>query len=450
MKIILRKNSSWFLPFFFSCICCAIIPSVFAQTISKKLSLKDAIELSLKNSHQLHASHARILQASARLEQSKENQLPDASVSASYLRLGNPNIALNTGKPSGGSDSSTTKLPSAHQAMYGIANVSLPIFAGGKIKYGIESARFLQNAAVLDAANDSQSVVLNTIDAYANLYKANATVDVVKKNLAQSTYRDSVLLRLENNGLLARNDRLKAQLQTSNIELSLLDAENNSRIAMLNMNLMLGLPEKTALLTDSTSFQLPEAIIPLADMEQLIFTNRKDLLAMNERENAAHTAISIARGNYYPSIALTAGYIAAYVPKVLTITNAINAGIGVKYNLSSLWKTKSKISEATARLNELKANEASMQDAIRLQLNKSFENFLLQKKKISVYQGAVLQAEENYRISKNKFDNQLLNTTDLLDANVLLLQSEINLAVAKADLYLSYATVLQSAGILLK
>jgi len=65
-----------------------------------------------------------------------------------------------------------------------------------------------------------------------------------------------------------------------------------------------------------------------------------------------------------------------------------------------------------------------------------------------VYKKAVLQATENYRITKNKFDNNLVNTTDLLDANVALLQSNINLAVAKADVLLAYNRLLETAGLL--
>ena len=73
---------------------------------------------------------------------------------------------------------------------------------------------------------------------------------------------------------------------------------------------------------------------------------------------------------------------------------------------------------------------------------------MLSQKKTEVYKKAVIQAEENYRITKNKYDNALVNTTDLLDANVLLLQSKINLAVAKADVYLAYNKLLQTTGTL--
>jgi outer membrane protein TolC len=85
---------------------------------------------------------------------------------------------------------------------------------------------------------------------------------------------------------------------------------------------------------------------------------------------------------------------------------------------------------------------------VRLQVNRDFENVLLSQKKTEVYKKAVIQAEENYRITKNKYDNALVNTTELLDANVALLQSKINLAVAKADVLLAYSKLLETTGIL--
>ena len=106
----------------------------------------------------------------------------------------------------------------------------------------------------LDAENNREAVVLNAVNAYINLYKASVTVKVVKENFSQSKQQDSVFSRLEQNGLLARNDLLKSELHTSNVELSLLDAQSNLKTAMVNMNLMIGYPGIHFLETDSTGF----------------------------------------------------------------------------------------------------------------------------------------------------------------------------------------------------
>ncbi|MGH2563895.1 MAG: TolC family protein, partial [Ginsengibacter sp.] len=215
-----------------------------------------------------------------------------------------------------------------------------------------------------------------------------------------------------------------------------------------NMNLMLGLPEQTVLIIDSSSFEKNISIKNLEDYEQLALQNRKDILALAFRKKAATAGISVAKAEMYPSIALTGGYVAADIPHLVTITNAITFGVGIKYNLSSLWKSKATIVQAQAREKEITANQQQLDDAVRLHVNQDYENFLLSRKKIDVYQKAVLQSTENYRITKNKYDNNLVNTTDLLDANVALLQSKINLAVAKADVLLAYNKLLETAGII--
>ena len=414
----------------------------------KSLSLTETIEMSLKNSPVLKASSERNVQAAARVRQALDNKLPDINVSGSYLYLANPTISTKT-KALQGTDSAgnKTEIPHVNQAMYGILNLSLPIYAGGKIRYGIESAKFLEKAASLDVEKDRESIILNTINAYVNLYKANVTVDVIKDNLAQSKHQDSVFSRLEENGLLARNDLLKSELQTSNIELTLMDAENNLKIANVNMDLMIGLPETTVIQTDVTEFDKQFSEKTIDEYEQLALQNRKDVLALSFRRKAATSGIAIAKAEQYPTLALTGGYVAANIPHLLTITNAVNIGIGIQYNLS-FWKSKAQIAEAKSKEKELIANEAQLVDGIRLHINQDFENYLLSKRKIDVYKKAVVQAEENYRITKNKYDNALVNTSDLLEANVSVLQSKINLAVAKADVLLAYSKLMETSGII--
>ena len=414
----------------------------------KHLSLQEAIDLSIKNSKQLKASQARIDEATAAVKEAKDNKLPNVAISGSYLRIPNPTVSLKTKIFGGGADSTGGGTPSINQALYGIASVSLPLYSGGRIRYGIESAKYLQEAVTLDAENDKEAVILNTINAYANLYKASVTVNVVKENLRQSLQRDSVLSRLEQNGLLARNDLLKAQLQSSNIELSVLDAENNRKIATVNMNLMLGVPEQTELITDSASFEKNISLKNLEEYEQLALQSRKDILALSFRKKAATIGIAAIKAEMYPSVALTGGYIAADIPHFITITNAVNVGVGVKYDIGSLWKTKAKIVQAQAREREISADQAQLDDAVRLQVTRDYENYLLSTRKTEVYEKAVVQSRENYRITKNKYDNNLVNTTDLLDANVSLLESEINLAVAKADVLLAYDKLLETAGLI--
>lgn len=413
----------------------------------RPLGLQEAIDLSIHNSHQLQNSQAKIEEATGALRDAVERRLPDAKISGSYMRLNNADITMKTKSDNGGSGGNTGEAPKVSQAMYGILNLSLPIYSGGRIRYGIESSRYLAEAAKLDADNEKEEVIQNTIEAYINLYKAKAAVDLVKDNLMQAQQRVKDFSNLEKNGLLARNELLKAELQASNTELTLLDVQNNWQLANVNMNLLLGLPEQTELVPDSAVIDQKQDLKPLDEYVQSAITNRKDIASLGLQKKAAETGVKSVKGEMYPSLALTGGYIAADVPKVLSVTNAVNIGVGVSYNIASLWKTKAKVQQAEARAKQLTATQSLVNDQVRLQVNKNYLDLLSNQKKIQVYAKAIEQAEENYRITKNKYDNSLATTTDLLDADVAQLQARLNYVFAKADAVVAYNRLLQTAAV---
>ena len=412
----------------------------------RPITLNEAIDLGIKNSKQLKNSQAKIEEATAALKEALNNQLPDAKLSASYLWLSSANVdmKLKSNNPSGGGGVT----PTISKAGYAIANASLPVFAGGRIRYGIEASRFLEEATRLDADNNREEVIQNTIEAFVNLYKAKSSVSLVQENLAEAQQRVKDFSNLEKNGLLARNDLLSAQLQASNFELGLLDAENNWKLANVSMNILLGLPENLELVPDSSMIDQNFAVKTLDEYLQTAFNNRKDLAAIDLRKKASESGIKSAKGDYYPSLAVTGGYIAADIPEVISITNALNIGIGVSYNIGSLWKTKAKVQQAEARAKQAAIGESQLNDNIRLDVNHAYLNFFSSQKKIEVYEKAVEQAIENYRIVKNKYNNSLATTTDLLDANTKQLLERMNLIFAKADEVVAFNKLLQSAGLL--
>ena len=358
----------------------------------KTLSLNEAIDLGIKNSKQLKNSDAKIEEATAALKEAVEKKLPDAKISGSYLRLNSANFDLKTKSNNSGGGTGTSEAPNISQAAYGILNIYLPVYSGGKIKYGIQSSEFLEKAARLDAQDDKDEVIQNTIEAFANLFKAGTAVKLVKENLLQSQQRTNDLTNMEKNGLLARNDLLKAELQSSNTELSLLDAENNWQLANVNMNLMLGLPTSTELVLDTAGVERKDDSRVLDDYLQAAFSNRKDIAAVDYRKKAAETGVKTSKAELYPSLGLTGGYIAADVPHVFSVTNAVNLGVGVSYNIGSLWKNKSKVQQTEAKVKQLVIAESMMYDNIRLQVNKSYLSLVSFRKKIEVYAKAVIQA----------------------------------------------------------
>lgn len=444
----LVNNRTRLLAFLFSAL---TVQPLLAQT-TRPLSLQEAIQLGLAHSKQLKVADARIREAAGMVSEARLRQYPDLKVSGAYMRVNQPDIDLKValGSPQQGSGEEQAAIPAINQLSYAMANLSLPLFAGMKIRSGIESAQYLKKAIELDGVKEQDEVIQNTIAAYYNLYKAQAATQLMEENLRQAQQRVQDFENLEKNGLLARNDLLKARLQESNVALALLDAENNRKIANFNINLMLGISEPTLLDLDKADLNQMPSIGSMEEWEQLALTHRADYKALQQRQEASRIGVKAAKGDYYPSLALTGGYVAAYIPDFLTVTNAVNVGVGVSYNLASLYKTGAKVKQAQAAQEQLYWSAQQTNDVIRMQVHQAYQNYLQQNRKIEVYQKAVEQAHENYRITKNKYDNALATTTDLLDADVAQLQASINYEYAKADALVAYNRLYETAGLLEK
>ena len=425
----------------------AFCTQAFAQE-HKAISLSSAVDLSITNSKYLQKNAAQIEAATAAVTEAKQRKLPNASVSGSYLKLSAANVDLKVknNNPSG----PPTAIPKVSTAMYGTLNLSLPIYTGGKLKFGIISAELLEKASRLDLENQKEAVINNTIEAYANLFKAAQTVSIVKDNLAQSRQREKEFSDLEKNGLLARNDLLKAQLQSSNLDLALLDAENNLQLAQLNMDILLGLPTDTQLAIDSIGLSFNASAMTIQDYLQAATVNRNDLAANKLRIDAADIAVKSTKAELLPNLSLTGGYIAADIPKVLTVTNAINVGVGVSYNIASLWKNKAKVQQAESQAKQISIQNSIIDDQVTLAVSKNYFDLVSAQKKIQVLQTATEQAKENYRIVNNKYTNSLATLSDLLEADVSNLQANLNYLFAKVDGFVAYNHLLQSAGLLSK
>lgn len=409
----------------------------------RMLTLDEAVQLGIQNSKNLKIDAAKIEEATADLLEAKNRQLPELKVSGSYMYLPlKPNINIKLPGVSGDSG------PEVHQVAYGSANLSVPIYSGGRIKYGIESAKYLVEASKLNTENDKVAIAYNVAQAYNNLFKANQSIKVLEENLSASQKRDETFLKMENNGLIARNDRLKANLQTSNIELQLLEAKNNYNIANINMDLLLGIPETTEIEVDENYIEEGEDIKTVDYYIKTARENRKDLQSLNKQRQAAALGTKAAKAENLPSIAFTGGYVAADIPKFLTIYNAVNVGVGISYNLSNLWKENSSLKQSKAREMQLSATNELLNDNIKLDVNREYQNTDYSKKRIAVFEKSAEQANENYRITKNKYDNGLATMTELLDADAAQIAANVGVINAKADAALAYRKLLQTTGTL--
>lgn len=412
----------------------------------KPLTLNDAISLAVTQSNEAGLADTKAQTSKYELETVKNNRYPSLKISGQYQRLTEANI--NSKISMGGSEPAeggATSSPKVNQLILGQASLFMPLFSGFKLKNSVKASENRYQAELLNAKNTKEQLAMNTIILYVNLYKAQQSVKLIQENLKSSQQRVKDFTAMEENGLIARNDLLKSQLQSSNVELSLEDAKKN--VATINYQLvnLLKLPEGTQILPDEAVFSklgFSEATLNESDA----LSSRSDLGALQWMQKASEANIKAAEGNYYPSVALLGGYVAFDLKNVLEVNNAINFGVGVSYDLSSIFKNGKDVKLAKSQASETKQSADILTDRIKVEVHDAQENYALSLKQYKVYQEAVVQASENFRIVKDKYDNGLSDTNDLLEADVQELQAKLNEAFSKADIAQSYYELLNVSG----
>ncbi len=400
----------------------------------KIMSLKEAVSLVVTNSNEAVLANTKVATSKLELETMKNNQYPTVKVSGQYLRLTSANINSNLGGSGTGLDVS--------QLLLGQANVSMPIFSGFKLKNSIAASQNLYQAQSFAASHTKEELALEVVELFATLYKSNEMVKLLKENIKSAQQRTKDFSAIVDNGLLARNDLLKTQLQESNLELSLATAIKNVNVVNYQLATLLRLPENTIIDIDIETVKSDMA------KNQLLTSNalRNDLEALSFQQKATEAGIKIAKAGYYPSLSLTGGYIALDLKNVISVSNAMNFGVGFNYDLSSIFKNGKEVKLAKSKAEQSKQMIAILSDKIKEETQQAQENYTLSLKQNKVYALAEEQSTENYRIIKDKYDNSLANTNDLLEADVQQLQSKINLALCQADIALKYYQLQFASG----
>lgn len=420
------------------------LPGLRAQS-THALSLEDAVKLGLDNSKQLKQSKNKIDEAITKLNQAKDAQLPSAKVGFQYL-----NAFMLTQTWNSGFTQNPLQFPFYLPAYIGTASVSEPIFAGNSLRYAKKSADLMIQMSKLDAEKDKDDVIYLVIESYVNINKIIQSQKVVAQNMEDVDGKLTEIIKYEAQGLATKNDVLRYQLQKSQIQLNQIELENNRKIAVYNLDIVLGLPDTTDLDLTDAPYKLSETPV-FSDLISQADSGRKEILDYGYQDKVADINIKTIQGQRLPTLAATGGayYInptKRLIPEDNTALVPLTLGLALNWDLGSLWTNRNKVRQAEVQKRELQTDKDIALDDIHKEVHRTFIEYQQALQQIKVLEVAVEQAEENERVTEAKFKNNLVSTTDRIDAQTLLYQSRVNLELAKSDATIAYYTMLKSTG----
>ncbi|NOY12284.1 MAG: TolC family protein [Deltaproteobacteria bacterium] len=412
-------------------------PAVSAET----LQLEDAVRIALSSHQRIIQAKERYAASSSLADAARSERLPKIDFSFSYDRLKDQPFEIFQGTALSVNDTDLV-----HYQL----SLSQPLFTGYALtarqklaELGVDMARYDLQQARRQLALDVHVAALQLLQDSAGRQLAEQQRDQFKSHLADVEAAFS-------EGMVPSNDRLKAEVALAAAEQQLQSADSRLILARSRLNLLLGRPQQQPLeIAEPAAVTPPQQ--PLEELIGIALQQRPELLNAKLALAAAGEQIRLARSGDYPQLSLVARYWrdgndlwAARNP----YRNRDNAAIGLRldWNLFSGGGDRARLSAAQHQRRAQQQVLRELEDMIRLQVEGSLRQLIVADSNSKTADKALQQARENHRLSILQFRENLISTSDLLDARTILTRAEANLQTAHYGKLLAIAQLGYALG----
>jgi outer membrane protein len=426
------------------------ITSVQAQQATV-ISLDYALKIAKENNKTIQKSHIEQRISEKEIAETKNLRLPEVNFSAMYSRLSDL-----TEYEGGFFSDKHTYTPEPGTVIYdAVTKFDMPLYVGNRINNAIKKSKEENEIAKIKLEKTQNDIQLQVTATFLGIYKMMELQKIIEESIKEEQERLKEVKIFKTFGTVTKNEVLRSELQLSDRELHSLTNKKNIRIALQELKTILQLPEESEIAIDTTSLL---DITPLEDYDFYFKgTLQNEEMRIASREiDVKKTELKIVKGNYYPKVSLFGNYNLKYPDYMLFTLNRPylytigQIGVEATYNLSGLYKNKAKVQVANLKV-ELQENEAEI---VKNEMaDKVFRNHTQYQEildKFRVTDKALDLANENYRIVKVKYLNQLVLITEMVDADNALLQAKFNKVSTRIDAVMKHYELLHTAGLLNK
>lgn len=408
------------------------------------LSVDSLLQLGMAQNVQLRILRQQEEMARSRAKTARTAKLPEVQVGLKGGYLGQP-IVFREGL------SHPTRPQSPHWLQNYEIDLSQPIYQGGRIRYSIEKADIEQKIAELQTLQNEADIKLALLEQYMQLFSLYKQQTVLARNIEESTKRLENIKSKKRQGLITNNDVLRSELQLTNDRLALQEVDNSLTLMSQQLDILLGLDEQTLIVPDTTLLRQINPTSDYADYLQKAYRDDWTMRRLRQETQLALNNQRLVKAEFLPQLSLYAGNtLARPITRTMAdyYNNSWNIGLTLSYPLSSLYKNRHKLEEARLNIDASQQQEELRKQSLRMEIRTVLIRHQEAQDRVKALELSVRQARENYRIMRNRYFGQLSILTDLLDANSVLLDAELQLTTARARVIYTYYELQKACGLL--
>lgn len=348
--------------------------------------------------------------------------------------------------------SNYTKAPSPHFGNGFTLEAQQVVYAGGAVNAAVKMAEHEGRMSEAVISQSRQGLRLMAAGEYLDLFRTDNSIKVYEKNIALTTKLIEEINAKREHGLALAADVTRYELRLEMLKLDLVRLRNTREIMNYRLVNSLGLPEGTVISS------------ALADDEDLRDRSRQhwqEIAADSSPEmkvsginaDMALTRQKLVRSERLPKIAVVAyenfnGPITFEIPPIDKNLNIWYIGLGIRYNFSSLYKSGHKLKQAEIAVRQAEQAKDVTEENLRNNVQKAYADYMQSYVELETSEKSLQLADENYERVHDRYMEQLVLVTDMLDAFNMKLEAELDVSAANAGIQYRLCCLRYAAGVL--
>lgn len=389
--------------------------SAYAQD-DQAMSLKQCIEIALKQQPQIRASRSLTEANKAVLTQVRSAWYPWISAQGGYTRETNNYVfppAFSRLFPSRITIPESNTSYDYYTASVGfnwlLTNFGQRLYAIRAQQKAIESSQYNEQTTKAD-------VVFNVTQGYYGLLAAQHMSDVATKVLEESKKHLEQAKGFFEVGRVSRIDVSTAETNYANAQVNMITAKNNVELAMVNLLNAMGLKDTdTISIIDTMTSTTIEPDTQLAIQKAM--DNRPELKSLYATIESIKASEKSNLASNLPSITGTGGY--SWVGYQTPLTWNWSIGVGIQFPIFSGFSTYGKYEELKARQHNLEAQIDTLKQGIVLQVKQAVLNLQRANDSVIASKKAMDSAKLNLELAEERYTTGAGSIIELTDAETM-------------------------------
>ncbi len=415
------------------------------------VTLDDALQTALRAYPTMIRSSARVDEADALRDRAVSDFLPRVEIQGRVSRISDAaRIEIAPGSfgitPIGPIPPSRLELDAGDRDNVGVrVSVIQPIYTGGYLTGKLREAEAARRVADFERQIEKEDLVFRVEQAYIAVLRAEADFQIAGRETDDIEAHLKKVRDRYDAGAVPRNDVLKTEARRAHARQVRTSAANRVSLSKTDLNLFLRRDARAEIQIAEPA----DAWSPPESFEEAVRTaldRRPEMRSANQRTAMAEAGRAVSRSDYFPKVS-AAGVVDRQKETIAVRPETWELVGTATWTVWEWGKTKNAVRAAARRIDASQADALLAEDGVVHDVREALLALEEAAENGSAAEAGLRHADENARVTSDRFDVGLATSTDVLDAETLLTQARLDRTKAGYDLLAAKSLCRRAMGV---